>query len=90
MITVNIRKQGGAAVITIPSDILRMLDLHIGSELALDISKDSFTAHPLKKKEQNRYSLEELLQGVTPQVIAAIKEETKWAREGDSVGRETP
>ena len=49
MITLNIRKQGGAAVITIPSDILKLLNIEVDevyaarSELAVekDITKRS-------------------------------------------------
>jgi antitoxin component of MazEF toxin-antitoxin module len=30
MITVNIRKQGSEAIITIPADVLKMLDVEVG------------------------------------------------------------
>ena len=32
MIAVNIRKQGGAAIMTISSDVLKVLDLQVGSQ----------------------------------------------------------
>ncbi len=87
MIAVNIRKQGGAAIITIPSDILKMLHIHIGTELQLNVVKGNLVAHPIKAR-RNRYSLQELLEGITPETIANMKAETEWAREGQPVGRE--
>jgi antitoxin ChpS len=88
MIIVHIRKQGGAAIITIPSDILKMLDVQVGSILEIDVTKKGFTARPVKEVCRKRYSLAELLKGVTPKKIAALNEKTKSTREGDAVGRE--
>jgi antitoxin ChpS len=79
MITVNIRKQGGAAVITIPSDVLRILDIDIGTTLELDITNQGFTARPVQQRK--RYTLTELLEGVTEKDIKALNKETRWARE---------
>ena len=73
MITVNIRKQGGAAVITIPSDVLKILNLEIGSALELDITKEGFIAHPVSNKSRKRYTIAELLQEVTPEELKALK-----------------
>ncbi len=56
MITVHIRKQGGAAVITIPSDVLKMLSIGVGTVLALDVTKEGFTAHAVQKTSRKRYS----------------------------------
>jgi antitoxin component of MazEF toxin-antitoxin module len=33
MITVNIRKQGGAAIMTIPADVLKMLNVEVGATI---------------------------------------------------------
>lgn len=88
MITVNIRKQGGAAVITIPSDVLKILNIEIGSVLELDVSRNGFTAKPVNSSESKRYSLVELLQGVTKEEMKELNEQTKWAHEGKSTGRE--
>jgi antitoxin ChpS len=85
MITVHIRKQGGAAIMTIPASVLKILNVGIGSELEIKVSQEGFTANPAKRK---RYTLKELLRGVTTKNIKALNEETKWAREGESVGRE--
>lgn len=88
MITVTVRKQGGAAVMTIPSDVLKMLDLDIGSVLELQITEKAFTARPTQPSGRRRYTLAELLHGATPDVMTAIEADTAWAREGDAVGRE--
>ena len=88
MITVNIRKQGGAAVITIPSDVLNLLNLQIGSTLQLDITNKGFTARPVNNPEFKRYSLAELLTNVTPKDMVSLNEDIKWARDGKPVGRE--
>ena len=88
MITVHIRKQGGAAVITIPSDVLKILDLEIGTTLALDISSKGFTARPIRDEGSKRLSLAELLEGVTPKMMQTLKDETEWFSEGNPVGRE--
>ena len=89
MITVNIRKQGGAAVITIPSDVLRMLNLDVGATLELEVGSGSFTARSIANQiQRKRYTLSELLRGTTPADMEALNAETSWAREGEPVGRE--
>lgn len=88
MIIVNIRKQGGAAVITIPSDVLKLLNLEVGAVLELDVTNKGFTARPVKNAVRKRYSIAELLHGMTSEDITALNADTEWAREGDSEGRE--
>lgn len=88
MITVQIRKQGGAAIITIPSDLMKILSIEVGSTLELDISDNGFIAHPVKSTTRKRYSLSELLQGSTPKKVADMKKQTQWARDGKAFGRE--
>lgn len=87
MITVHIRKQGGAAIITIPSDVLKILNVDIGATLELDVTSKEFIARPVHAARK-RYSLNELLSGVTPKTMKALNKETKWARGGKAVGRE--
>ena len=86
MTTVNVRKQGGAAVVTIPANLMKMLHIEVGSTLVLDVADGVLTARPASGKR--RYSLAELLQGVTPEKIARLNAETAWFREGEPVGRE--
>lgn len=86
MTTVNVRKQGGAAVVTIPANMMQLLHIEVGSKLELNVSEGVLTARPAAHKR--RYSLSELLQGVTPAKIAKLNAETAWAREGKPVGHE--
>lgn len=86
MITVNIRKQGGAAIITIPADVLKILNIDVGATLELDVTNQGFTAHPVNQRK--RYSLSELLRGVTPKKMKALNKATEGARKGKRVGRE--
>ena len=88
MITVHIRKQGGAAIITIPADLLKMLNLQIGAELELDVTKQGLIAKPVLQHKRKRYTLDELLKGCTPRKMKALKEATKWFREIKPRGRE--
>lgn len=87
MLSANIRKQGGAAIMTIPAEVLKAFNLDIGSKVTLDIAGTDLIirpAHPEKK----RYTLAELLNGVTAENMKDILTETEWAREGHPVGRE--
>ncbi len=72
MITVNVRKQGGAAIITIPSDILRILNIKIGAKLELDVSKEGFTAYPRRKNARKDVSRVQLLQEQMPKDRQAL------------------
>ena len=86
MITVNVRKQGGAAVVTVPAEVLKLLNIEVGSKLELNVSGGVLTARPTAKSR--RYSLSELLHGVTRARIARLNFATAWAREGKPAGRE--
>lgn len=89
MITLKVRKQGGAAVITLPSDVLKLLNIEVGDTLTLDVSGKKIIIRPVDKSEK-RYSLAELLEGVTADDMKAVAKETEWFRKGKSVGREIP
>jgi len=86
MSTVTIRRQGGAAVMTIPADVLKRLDIGVGSTLELEVAHGRITARPVGVRK--RYALADLLRGVTPEVIAELNAATAWSREGEPVGRE--
>jgi antitoxin component of MazEF toxin-antitoxin module len=88
MITANIRKQGSVAIMTIPSDVLRILDIGIGATLELEVTEQGFIAHLPKHKTHQRYTLDELLRGVTPESIKALNKASAYAREGRPMGRE--
>lgn len=88
MITVNIRKQGGAVIITIPSDVLKMLDIDIGTTLELDVTKNEFIARPLQSSVRKRYKLAELLRGTSPKKMKTLNKSVEWLRKSKAVGRE--
>ncbi len=87
MLVTKIRKQGGAAVVTLPAEVLRQLDAGIGEDLSIVVSQHTVILRPARG-ERRRYSLKELLAGVTEQDMQSLAEDTVWAREGDPAGRE--
>ncbi len=89
MTMVQIRKQGGAAIITIPAHILDQLHLFIGAKLMLDVTADGFVAVPPSiKNKRKRYTLKELLEGVTPAKMRKLHKQTRWFRDMPSIGKE--
>jgi len=84
-LTSKIRRQGGAAVMTIPPALLKLMHVDVGAQLSLSVAGGDLVAHPLNTSRK-RYALSELLEG--SEAIAALNAETAWAREGDPVGRE--
>ena len=61
MKTVSIRKQGGAAIMTIPPDILKSLDAGVGSQLVLNVQDGVFTATPIRSAPRKHYKLADLI-----------------------------
>ena len=80
----KIRKQGGAAIMTIPPAVMKLLNLEVGASVSLTVANGELVARPVTAKR--RYSLRELLEGCD--AMAALNAETEWAREGDPAGRE--
>jgi len=88
MLTMPLRKQGGAAVVTIPPSVLKLLDLKVGTQLQMEVRDGAVVMVPAPHPRRKRLTLEQLLEGATPAVVKAINQETAWAREGDTTGRE--
>ena len=88
MAIVNIRRQGGAAIMTLPAEALKTLGIDIGGKLEVEVSGGVLTARPVAKPARKRSSLRELLRGATPEAMRRIHDDTAWSREGDPVGRE--
>lgn len=82
----TIRRQGGAAVMTIPPAFLKLLQLDIGSQVELTVVAGELVARPMTRLTRKRYSSAELLRGA--EHVAELNQETAWARDGDPVGRE--
>lgn len=90
MSTVNIRKQGGAAIITIPAEVLKELAVGVGQALDIEVSNGALIARPTRGGVRRRYSLAELLEGVTPAVAREMAKASAEWNDGPSVGRELP
>ena len=90
MPTVNIRKQGGAAIMTIPVDVLKELAVGVGESLDLEVADGAMVARPARRNARRRYSVAELLEGVTPAVAREMRRESAAWHSGASVGRELP
>lgn len=90
MIPVSARQQGGAVIMTIPADLLKLLNIKAGDQLDLDVvpGGGGFVAHVISDAKKRRYTLAELLEGVDEKSMKSLNAQTAWAREGDPIGRE--
>ena len=88
MIPVSARQQGGAVIMTIPSDLVKLLNIKAGDSLNLDVVPGGFVARTENSTTRKRYTLAELMQGVDKKGMKALHAETAWAREGAPVGKE--
>jgi antitoxin ChpS len=84
-VTSKIRKQGGAAIMTIPPALLKLMAIDIGAQVTLTVEDGKLIANPVVGARK-RYSLAELLQG--SEAMQELSAEVAWAREGAPVGRE--
>lgn len=82
-VTTKIRKRGNAAIIAIPTAILRMAELNFGDEVSLLIGDGQLVVAPVRRR---RLSMSELLQG--SDVTKKLTIETAWTRGGQAVGNE--
>jgi antitoxin ChpS len=81
----KIRKQGGAAVLTIPPALLKLMELDVGAQVTLSVERGKLVAEPAMSKRK-RYSLSELLKGSAG--MKKLTAEAAWAQDGELVGRE--
>lgn len=88
MISVKARQQGGAVIMTIPADLVKLLGIKAGDSLQVDVVPGGFIARPANAATARRYTLSELMQGLDKKMMKSLNAETAWAREGASVGRE--
>ncbi|MGV1870409.1 AbrB/MazE/SpoVT family DNA-binding domain-containing protein [Agrobacterium rosae] len=75
-VTTKIRRQGGAAVMTIPPALLKLMGTEIGSEMTLEIDNGNLVASPVNTQKK-RYSLAELLEGAE-EMVALNAEASVW------------
>ncbi|MCU7251631.1 AbrB/MazE/SpoVT family DNA-binding domain-containing protein [Pseudomonas koreensis] len=85
-VTSKIRRQGGAAVITIPPTLLKLLHLEVGAQLELNVVDGELVARPLTPPARKRYSLAELLEGA--EELQALNAQAAEGLDGEPVGRE--
>ena len=88
MISINARQQGGAVVMTIPSDLVKLFHITAGDLLNVDVIPGGFVTRPAADSTHKRYTLAELLRGVDKKAMTTLNAETAWAREGGPIGRE--
>ncbi|MFM9972373.1 MAG: AbrB/MazE/SpoVT family DNA-binding domain-containing protein [Burkholderiales bacterium] len=86
MLSMPLRKQGGAAIVTIPSSVLKSLNLKIGEPVAMEVRDGQLVMTPATRRK--RYSTAELLKGTTRKTVKIMLDETAWARAGNALGRE--
>ncbi len=84
-VTTKIRRQGGAAVVTIPPALLKLMELEIGDQLSLELTDGELVVKPLRTAKR-RYKLSELLEG--KEAVSTLNTDLAWAMEGDPVGHE--
>ena len=83
-ITTKIRRQGGAAVVTIPPAVLKLMQTQVGDQLSLVVADGALVARPVQKTRK-RYTLGELLR--ESDKLQKLSSETA-PLDGDPVGRE--
>lgn len=88
MISVNARQQGGAVIMTIPADLVKLLQIEAGDPLTINIVPGGFIARPANAATARRYTLAELMHGLDKKSAKRLNTEIGWAREGAPVGRE--
>ncbi|MBU2753909.1 AbrB family transcriptional regulator [Acidithiobacillus sp. CV18-2] len=83
----KIRKQGGASVVTLPTETLKALALRLGDALQVEVFDHGLLLKPLHG-ERRRYSVKELLEGLSEMDVQSLSTETTWVRNGAPRGRE--
>ena len=90
MLSMPLRKQGGATIVTIPPAVLKHLHWNLGDVVQMQVQEEEgkLVLAPQKPRRRQRLRLDELLAGVTPAVARAMLRDIAWARAGSAVGRE--
>ncbi|EAP3911081.1 antitoxin [Salmonella enterica subsp. enterica] len=70
----RLRQQGGAVVITIPSDVAALMGWSVGSQLDVEASGDTISIKPVKRAARGRKTITELLEGIDRQEMAEFNE----------------
>lgn len=84
-VTTKIRRQGGAAIVTIPPALLKMMEVEVGDQLSLVVANGELVARPAHPAKR-RYTLSELLRGKDE--LSKLNADVADAMDGDPIGRE--
>lgn len=79
-ITQSLQKWGNGTAVRIPKKVADAANIHLSQQLVVTIQQGSIVLTPVV--EENKKSLESILEGVTPQMIDG---ELNW---GEDVGSE--
>lgn len=84
----RLRQQGGAVVITIPSDIAADMGWQVGIKLEVNTSGDAISITPAGRVARGRKSLATLLAGIDEEEVRAYNEASYDALNSHPVGKE--
>lgn len=84
-ITTKIRRQGGAAIMTIPPVLLKQMQADVGAQLSLAVVDGELIAKPLQTVRK-RYPLSVLLRGA--EAMKGLNAQTQEAQDGLPIGHE--
>jgi len=62
--------------------------LQVGQQRKIQNQREQSESKIKSPRQRQRYSLAELLNGTTPEIMTDLNAETAWARDGEAVGRE--
>jgi antitoxin ChpS len=74
MALTKLRQQGGAVVLTIPSDIATKAGWHVGIELDVTASDESINIKPVNRLARGRKTMDQLLAGIDQEEIRQFNE----------------
>ncbi|MDE9564629.1 antitoxin [Xenorhabdus bovienii] len=88
MAITRLRQQGGAVVVTIPSDVAAATGWSVGIKLDVKTSGDGISIKPTGRIARGRKSLSELLQGIDETEVRTFNEATGDDLNSHPVGNE--
>lgn len=74
MTTLTIRRTGNANTVSIPKKILKILNLHVGDELDIDVKNNEIVLKP----HADELTLESLLEQSDKNSFKITKEDEEW------------
>ncbi len=84
----RLRQQGGAVILTIPSDIATNMGWQVGIKLDVKASGDTISIKPAGRVARGRKSLATLLQGIDEEEVRAFNEASYDELNSHPVGKE--